>query len=43
MALVLEYRKIENDNETKHKTFYSSSKAETVINKNNIDDAFESI
>ena len=29
--------------ETKYNTFYLSSKAETIINESDIDDAFESI
>ena len=31
ITLVLEFKKIESDDETKYSTFYSSSKAETII------------
>ena len=31
-----------NDDETKYSTFYSNSKAETIINQIDIDDVFES-
>ena len=41
--LVLEFRKLENDDTTKYSTFYSNSKAETTINESDIDDVFESI
>ena len=34
--LVLEFKKIENDNETKYSTFYLNSKAEKVISGNDI-------
>ena len=33
ITLVLEFKKIESDDETKYSTFYSSSKAETIIIK----------
>ena len=37
-------KKIESDDATtKYSTFYSNSKAETVINESKIDDVFESI
>ena len=36
-------KKIESEVKTKYDTFYSRSKAETVINEKDIDDAFESI
>ena len=42
-ALVLEFKKIENDNETKYWLFYSNSKAETIIKGRVVDDVFESI
>ena len=42
-TLVLEFNKIENDDKTKYWTFYSNSKAETIINENDINDALESI
>ena len=41
--LVLEFIKLENDDETKFITFYSNSKAETIINESDIDDTFESV
>ena len=41
--LVLEFKKIENDDETKFTTFYFNSKPQTIINESNIDDIFESI
>ena len=42
-ALVLEFKKIESDDKAKYDTFYSNSKAGTIINESNIDDLFESI
>ena len=42
-TLVLVFKKIESEYDTKYDNFYSSSKAEIVINEMNIDDAFESI
>ena len=39
---VLEFKKIENDDETKYTTFYFNSKAETIFNESDIDDIFES-
>ena len=42
-TLVLEFKKIESDDKTKYDTFYSHSKAETIINESDIDDVFESI
>ena len=41
--LILEFRSTESDDETKHNKFYSTSKSKTVINKNDIDHAFELI
>ena len=41
--LVLEFKKIENDDETKFTTFYFNAKAQTIINECDIDDIFESI
>ena len=38
-----EFKKIGNDDELKYTTFYSNSKAKTIINKIDIDDIFESI
>ena len=42
-TLVLEFKKIENDDKTKYNILYSNSKAETIINESDIDDVFESI
>ena len=41
--LVLEFKKIESDNETKYRTFYLNSKAEAIMNESYIDYVFESI
>ena len=43
MTLVIEFKKTESNDATKHTTLYSNSKAETIINNSNIVDAFESI
>ena len=43
IVLVLVLKKIESDDPTKPDTFYSHSKAETIINESDIDDVFESI
>ena len=42
-TLVLVFKKVENECNTKYDTFYSSSKAEIIINGNDIDDVFQSI
>ena len=42
MTSVLEFRKIESDDETKYSSVYLSSKAETVINDSDVDDVFAS-
>ena len=42
-TLVLELKKIESNNKTLHRTIYLHSKAETIINESNFDDAFKSI
>ena len=42
-TFALEFKNIKTDDETKYSTFYPSSKAETVINKSDINDAFESV
>ena len=42
-ALVLEIKKIESADKAKYNTFWSNSKAETIINESDIDDVFESI
>ena len=39
-TLVLEFKKIENDDNTKYSTFYSNSKAEIIVNDRGINDAF---
>ena len=41
--LVLVFKKIESEDKTKHDNFYSSSKAEIIINESDIDDVFQSI
>ena len=41
-TLVLVFKKIESKDE-KYDNFYSSSKAEIIINENDIDDVFKSI
>lgn len=43
LKLVLEFQKIENDDKTKHDTFYWHSNAETNINKIDIENSFKSI
>ena len=42
-TLVLVSKKSENEDKTKYGTFNSHSKAETIINKSDIDDVFKSI
>ena len=42
-TLVLEFKKIESNEETKCSTFYLTSKAETIINKSDIHNVFKSI
>ena len=39
-TLVLEFKKIQSDDKTKY-TFYSNSKAETIVNESEVDDVFE--
>ena len=41
--LVLVFKKIESKDKTKYHNFYSGSKAEIFSNKNDIDNAFQSI
>ena len=41
--LVLVFTKIENEEKTKYDNYYSSSKAEVIINESDIDDVFKSI
>ena len=43
ITLVLVLEMIEREDKTQYYTFYSNSKAEIIINKSDIDDAFESI
>ena len=42
-TLVLVFQKIERKNKTKYDSFYSSSKAEIIINGSDIDDIFKPI
>ena len=42
-TLGLVFKKIECEDKTKFDNFYSSSKAEIIINENDIDDVFQSI
>ena len=42
-TLVLVLTKIESEDKTKYDNFYSSSKAETIINASDIDNVFQSI
>ena len=37
----VKFKKIESDDEIKHSTFYSNSKAQIIINESDIDDIFE--
>ena len=41
--LFLVFKKIENEDKTKHDTFYSHTKVETIINESDIDDVFQPI
>ena len=42
-TLVLVFKKIESKDKTKFDNFYSSSKAEIIINESDMDDVFQSI
>ena len=42
-TLALVFKKIESEDKTKYDTFYSHSKAETIIKKSDISDVFQSI
>ena len=42
-TLVLEFKKIGNDDKLVYDTFYSHPKAETIINETDIGNAFKSI
>ena len=41
ITLVLVFKKIESDDQTKYDTYCSHSKAVTIINESNIDDVFQ--
>ena len=43
ITLVVTFKKTESEDKTRHDNFYSSSKAERVINKSDIVDVFQSI
>ena len=42
-TLVADFKQIESNNERKYDTFYTNSKAETITNERDIDDASKSI
>ena len=42
-TLALEFKQIENNHKVKYDIFYLNSKAETIINQNDIDGVFESV
>ena len=42
-TLVLVFKRIESEDKTKYNNFYSSSKAEILINESGIDDVFQSL
>ena len=42
-TLVLVFKKIESEVKTKYDNFYSSSKAEIIINESDIDYVFQSV
>ena len=41
--IILKFKKIQNDDETKYTTFYCNSKAEAIVNETDTDDICESI
>lgn len=43
MTLILVFKEVASDDETKYSTLYSYSKTETVVNQSDIDDVFETI
>ena len=43
ITLFLVFKKIESEDKTKYNSFYSSSKAEVIINESAIDDKFQSL
>ena len=42
-TLILEFKKIQSNDKTLYRTFYSNSKADTIVNEGDINDVFESI
>ena len=42
-TLILEFKKIQSNDKTLYRTFYSKSKADTIVNEGCINDVFESI
>ena len=42
-TLVCEFKKMESDDETKYSTFYSASKAKTIINESDIVSVFKPV
>ena len=42
-TLVIMFKKTESKDKRKYDTFYSNSKAEIIINENDIDDVFQSV
>ena len=42
-TLVLKFKKIQSNDKTIYSTFYSNSKAETIINESDINEVFKSI
>ena len=42
-TLILEFKKIQSNDKTLYRTFYSNSKADTIVNEGEINDVFESI
>ena len=43
MCIKKQPKKLESEDKTKHDTFYSHTKAETIINEIEVDDVLESI
>ena len=41
--MIIDFKKIESDDAIKYTIFYSNTKADTIINQNDINDVFESI
>ena len=42
-TLVLEFKKIQSNDQTKYGTFYLNPRAETIINESDINDVLESV